>query len=309
MLSPLPRRVCRSPMLNSRFIGSISLPRLGAGRGKFDDLARVIATLFSNDEPGFLFLASPETCFTDTAGTTPATVGDPVALWLDQSGNGNHATQPTSANRPILGRKPKGGVTANSIGSGFDITEPGKPDVYYLFFGGASDRRWMQTPVITPGVDKVQVFAGVRKLSDAARAVVVELPDNGFNAAVIEAPGAAGVSATGYIFTHAGDSALSGLSTSAPAPDTSVLSLISDLGAPELVGRRNGNQFGVQTSATGGGDYKAGNYRIGTRGGTDRFLNGEISALTTRFGPNLDADQIELVEKFTSTKVAEETIT
>ena len=50
--------------------------------------------------------------FTDTGGTTPATNdGDLIALWNDQSGNGNHVLQATSGNRPVfktnvLGGKP-----------------------------------------------------------------------------------------------------------------------------------------------------------------------------------------------------------
>jgi hypothetical protein len=74
-----------------------------------DDLSRVIALLFSNNEPGFLTPISPSVCFTDTAGTTQAQVGQAVALVNDRSGRGNNWTQPTLANRPILGRKPKGG--------------------------------------------------------------------------------------------------------------------------------------------------------------------------------------------------------
>lgn len=65
--------------------------------------------LFAAGEPGFLARISPETCFTDTAATIPAGPGDPVAIVLDGSGNGNHLTQATPAARPRLGRKPKGG--------------------------------------------------------------------------------------------------------------------------------------------------------------------------------------------------------
>jgi hypothetical protein len=43
------------------------------------------------------------TMFQDSAGTTPVTaVGDPVGLWQDKSGNGNHVSQATSGKRPIL---------------------------------------------------------------------------------------------------------------------------------------------------------------------------------------------------------------
>ncbi|MBK9122796.1 MAG: hypothetical protein IPM16_06700 [Chloroflexi bacterium] len=43
------------------------------------------------------------TLFQDSAGTTPATANDDViGRWADKSGNGNHATQETTANKPLL---------------------------------------------------------------------------------------------------------------------------------------------------------------------------------------------------------------
>ena len=49
--------------------------------------------------------------------------------------------------RPTLGRRPLGGVTENSIGSGFDITEPGKPDRWYLHFPGGPSPAWLRLPL------------------------------------------------------------------------------------------------------------------------------------------------------------------
>jgi len=66
------------------------------------------ATLFAGGEGGVWYEPNPSTCFTDTAGTTAAGVGDAVARINDGSGNGNHATQPTAAARPIL-RQTAGG--------------------------------------------------------------------------------------------------------------------------------------------------------------------------------------------------------
>jgi hypothetical protein len=67
------------------------------------------SALFANGEVGVWYDPSPETTFTDTAGTTPATVGSDVARINDLSGNGHHATQATTAARPILARVPARG--------------------------------------------------------------------------------------------------------------------------------------------------------------------------------------------------------
>ena len=58
--------------------------------------------LFRNGTQGAWFDPSDlSTLFQDIAGTLPVTSdGDPVALMLDKSGNGNHATQPIVAARP-----------------------------------------------------------------------------------------------------------------------------------------------------------------------------------------------------------------
>lgn len=67
------------------------------------------ASLFASGEEGVWYEISPDTCFTDISGTTPASVGDAVAYFADSSGNGNHATQVTADARPILARVPETG--------------------------------------------------------------------------------------------------------------------------------------------------------------------------------------------------------
>ena len=59
--------------------------------------------LFKGGKQGVWYDPSDKsTLFQDVAGTVPVTKdGDPVALMRDKSGNGNHATQTTSASRPV----------------------------------------------------------------------------------------------------------------------------------------------------------------------------------------------------------------
>ena len=98
----------------------------GVGAGDWSDVKAVPsgafdpATLFASGEQGAWYDPSDlSTMFTDTDGTTPAAVGDPVARINDKSGRGNHATQATAAARPIL-RQTAGGL-------------------YYLEFDGVDD--------------------------------------------------------------------------------------------------------------------------------------------------------------------------
>jgi hypothetical protein len=44
--------------------------------------------------------ADPATLFTDTAGTVPAVFTNTIGRWADKSGNGNHQTQASGAQRP-----------------------------------------------------------------------------------------------------------------------------------------------------------------------------------------------------------------
>lgn len=65
------------------------------------------AVLFRNGQQGVWYEPKPvidgqQILYQDSAGTTPVTSdGDPVGFMRDLSGNGNHATQSTSAARPL----------------------------------------------------------------------------------------------------------------------------------------------------------------------------------------------------------------
>lgn len=92
------------------------------------------ARLFAASEDGFWLDPSDlSTLWQDTAGTTPAVVGDPVGRIDDKSGNGNNALQATSGNRPILRQDADGS--------------------YYLEFDGSNDR------LVVTNAMGTQVFA------------------------------------------------------------------------------------------------------------------------------------------------------
>lgn len=63
----------------------------------------LVGSLFASGEQGAWYDPSDlSTMYQDSAGTTPAAVGQPVGRINDKSGRGNHATQATAASRPTL---------------------------------------------------------------------------------------------------------------------------------------------------------------------------------------------------------------
>lgn len=108
--------------------------------------AGVVGARFS---PALLFLggaggayfdpSNSATVWQDAAATTPAVADDPVGRIDDLSGNGNHASTSTDAERPIL--RNAGGL-------------------WYLEFDGVDD--WLQLNAILTGTLPHTVVAGVR---------------------------------------------------------------------------------------------------------------------------------------------------
>jgi hypothetical protein len=192
---------------------------------------------------------------------------------------GNHATQSTSGSRPT-----------------YQVDAFGKP---YLSFDGIDD--FMITPTITPGTDKVQVFAGVRKLSDAAAGTVVEMNGAGgvLNGLMLRAPGGA---SNDYVLFSGGSTAVSVTASGFVAPVTNVATGIGDIAAPSVTLRINGVQAATSASTQGTGNY--GNYPlyIGRRAGTSLPFNGQIYGLIVRFGANLDSATITRNEKWMGIK-------
>ena len=195
-------------------------------------------------------------------------------------------------------------TTYQRVGSRFDVTEAGVTSLSYLYFGGDLDPRWMVTPTITPGIDKVQVFAGVRKLSDAAGGVVAELsnsaPSNAGSFAVsfpLNATDRLGVRSSGSLFSLAGTAA-----SSLNAPVTSVIRMIGDISGDNLLAAANGTIVAQSTADQGTGNFLAYPLYIGRRGGTSLPFNGNLYSLIVRFGANLDSNTITNTETWVNSK-------
>jgi hypothetical protein len=232
------------------------------------------AVLFAGGEQGVWFDPSPSTCFTDTARTTPAAVGQAVAGMTDLSGRGNHATQATVASQPIL--RQSGAL-------------------YYLEFDGVDD--FMVTGSIDfTGTDKISTFTGARKNNDTL-GLVAELSattnSNTGAFAVVVNDGTRDWST----FSR-GDAAVSagqGAFVTIAGADTAVITSNNDIAANLTTIRRNGVAGADATGNKGVGNFGNYPFYIGRRGGTTLPLNGNLYSFIARGALTTGAD-------FTSTE-------
>ena len=239
-------------------------------------------SLFTQSEPGFWYDPSDiTTLFQDSTGLIPVTTaGQSVGKVVDKSGRGNHATQAIALQRPT-----------------YQIDGTGRP--YLLFDGSLSG---MLTGTITPNTDKAQVFIGLRKLSDAAAAIVIEASANsGSNSGTLAILAPQSASST-YRFTSKGTTAVNAALSGYVAPITNVLCGFGDISASVATLRVNGEQISQVTTTQGTGNYLAYPLYIGRRGGASLPFNGRIYSMIVRFGANLAASQITSAESWVNSK-------
>lgn len=188
------------------------------------------------------------------------------------------------------------------VGSAFDVTEAGVPSLHYLSFDGVDD--FLVTPTITPNIDKVQVFAGVRKLSDAATGILVESSANlNANAGSFYITLPTNTSGSNSFLSRGSIVPSQGPSFTALAPVTNVLTGLGDISGDLATLRVNGTQAAQSTADQGTGNYLAYPLFIGRRGGTSLPFNGQLYGLITRFsGTNLDASLISQTERWMGSK-------
>ncbi len=117
------------------------------------------AGLFTPGVQGVWFDPSEfSTMYQDTAGTTPVTAtGQSVALILDKSGNGNHATQATALDRPTLQQDAGGHYYLSFNGT-----------TMFVQFSGASQGLASGSLSVCAGVYQTALNTGARLLTNAA---------------------------------------------------------------------------------------------------------------------------------------------
>lgn len=172
----------------------------------------------------------------------------------------------------------------------------------YLKFDGIDDS--MQTNSIDfTATDKMTVFAGVRKLSDAAIGILTELSvntdaNNGTFFALAPSQGNTGSYRIRSKGTTVSDAEII---SGRQAPITNILTGISNISGDQAILRVNGTQAAINTGDQGTGNY--GNYPlyIGARAGSSLYFNGHLYNLIVRGAQSTDA-QIEATENWLEVK-------
>jgi hypothetical protein len=193
---------------------------------------------------------------------------------------GNHATQSITSARPIL----------RQAGTG----------EFYLEFDGIDDS--MSTPSIDfTGTDKMSVFAGVRKLSDAVIGVVALTDGAGREGISLFAPRLTSLNYGFRVRTSASNIFDANVGTSFPAPRTSVLTGIGD--TTETATLRVDGVQRSQTTITDPKDFTPSPVFMGSNAGGSNAFNGQIYSLIVR-GALTDTPTIERTEKYVANRTA-----
>lgn len=236
--------------------------------------------LFTSGEQGAWYDPSDlSSLFQDAAGTTPVTAaGQPVGLMRDKSGRANHASQTTTASKPIL----------RNSGS-----------LWYLEFDGVDD--FLVTGSVNfTATDKMSVFAGARKLSGIAFNMLLETDLREAGSFYLGMP-----TSGAYEMARAGGVAGAFTRTSAfAAPHTAVLAMGVDLAAATEVYAQRVN--GVASGSVGSENSGVGPFGnlplcIGRRPAGNLPFAGYLYGLIVR-GALTDATGITRTERFMAAK-------
>jgi len=187
------------------------------------------------------------------------------------------------------------------VSSIYDVTEAGVPSCSYLFFDGGSDS--MATGSIDfTATDKMTVWAGVRKTSDATSyAMVAELSattssNNG--AFALLAP----YTASTYGFASRGTVGADAVTAASfAAPRNNILTGLGDISGDLATLRIDGVQANQATTNQGTGNYGTYPLYIGARAGTSLFFNGNLFGLVVRVAASTTA-QITATEAWLAPK-------
>jgi hypothetical protein len=196
---------------------------------------------------------------------------------------GNHRTQATAASRPTLRQDASG--------------------YYYLEYDGIDDS--MATGSVDfSGMDKMTVFAGINKASDAASGVVVELTTTSSATAGSFGLFAPVTAAANYQYRSGGTIPAVGAQSPASyaAPISNVLTGQSDIAGDSVTLRVNGSQVASSAGDQGTGNFANSVLYFGRRGGSTLPFNGREYQTIIR-GAATDATTIQRAERFVGSRM------
>lgn len=248
-----------------------------------------------------------------TVGTPTNSTGGIAIVFVPNASAGrlNSITGDGTSGVYIWGAQLEQSATATAyqkVVTQYEVTEAGVQSASYLAFDGVDDG--MVTGTITPGIDKAQVFAGVRQLSNSSYAGLVSFGtsvfDQGTFLAWLRASSGGGQL---ECFAKGASSATLGdvLGNAAlVVPATSVFSFLYDVAQVSVTDEIRPRQNGTVMSVTGTGSAGTGNFStqimtIGYYEGAQWF-NGRIYSLIIRFGANLTTGQITSTESWVNGK-------
>ena len=235
---------------------------LGFSSAKIDEFAQATASLFATNEQGFAYdFNDLSAMYQDAAGTVPAAVGKSVGRVLDKSGRGNHLSQSASSSCPIL-------------------RQNATTSAYYLEFDGADDFLVSSATIDFSAKNEVTLFAGLRKLSDAALGMLVELSPSTIGnsgAFYVTAPNGA---AANLAFGSKGTSLVSAQTLNEfSAPISGVFYGYANIATPICSSYFNAGVMRSFTTSQGTGNYGNHLLYVGRRGGTSLPFVGHLYGL------------------------------
>lgn len=239
-------------------------------RSVLDEVIRLMRGL-----PGGLWLPGLSLMWQDSTMTTPVTGhGDPVGAIADISGNGLHAIQATSGNRPLY-------QTDGAL--------------HWLLCDGSNDGLYTASLDLTAHT-KLTLAAAARKLSDAAAATLLGHGRAGTDSRAAELVFPRTNTITGAALTFRdGTNTPEKRAANAAAPVTQVLTALADYGGGSVATQARIRTNGVEGTTTNGavasGNF--GNYtvRLGGRDGANSPFNGRFygGALSPQVSTDLTA--------------------
>ena len=248
--------------------------------------------LFANAEKGAWFDAADiTTLFQDAAGTIPVTaVGQPVGRWLDKSGNGNHATQPVAAQRPL-----------------YQIDPEGNPN---LTFDGSND--FLATPSINfTATATMTVGLGLNVVGSASAAAPLSLGNDISSVNGTFLFGAPSATADHSLYLR-GTTTLKAAVSNVSDGDDIIIGLFDISQATkelEIIPRLNYIQLSGSNITWTGTDAGTGNFAnqplyIGSQSGSNLPYNGKIYQIVVR-GASSNSTQVRQIEEWIDAKVGE----